>query len=65
MLNHILKICNFTLQIFFDMVITKASVKQLDHLVPLFDCYRQFYRQPTDIKRVQSFLKERLTKKIQ
>ena len=51
------------MQIFFDMVITKASVKQLDHLVPLFDCYRQFYRQPTDIKRVQSFLKERLTKK--
>lgn len=45
------------------MEIIQATTKHLNHLTPLFDGYRQFYRQPTDIIGVRNFLKERLTKK--
>ena len=31
----------------------------LDLIVPLFDAYRQFYRQPSDPDRARRFLKER------
>jgi GNAT superfamily N-acetyltransferase len=39
--------------------IYQATIHDLDTLAPLFDGYRQFYRQPTDLARARSFLAER------
>ncbi len=39
-----------------------ASLTDLDTLVPLFDGYRQFYRQAANPDRARSFLAERLTR---
>lgn len=39
-----------------------ASVTDLDVLVPLFDAYRQFYRQASNPDRARTFLAERLTR---
>jgi GNAT superfamily N-acetyltransferase len=36
-----------------------ASIRDLDALVPLFDSYRQFYRQASDPARARAFLAER------
>ncbi|MDE1893672.1 MAG: GNAT family N-acetyltransferase [Pseudomonadota bacterium] len=40
--------------------IRPASLVDLDTLAPLFDGYRQFYRQPGDPARARDFLRERL-----
>ena len=37
----------------------QATVDDLDLLVPLFDAYRQFYRQPSEPERAQRFLLDR------
>jgi ribosomal protein S18 acetylase RimI-like enzyme len=37
-----------------------ATLADLDTLVPLFDGYRQFYRQASDPERARDFLAERL-----
>jgi ribosomal protein S18 acetylase RimI-like enzyme len=39
--------------------IRQATIQDLDTLVPLFDGYRQFYRQPADLDRARDFLAER------
>lgn len=39
----------------------RATLSDLPSLIPLFDAYRQFYRQPADLPRAESFLRERLT----
>src|SRR5579863_941202 len=39
--------------------VRQATVKDLDLLVPLFDAYRQFYRQRSDPDRARRFLLER------
>jgi GNAT superfamily N-acetyltransferase len=39
--------------------IRQASVHDLDIVVPLFDSYRQFYRQPADPERARTFLRAR------
>jgi GNAT superfamily N-acetyltransferase len=39
--------------------IRQATIHDLDTLVPLFDGYRQFYRQPSDLACARSFLAER------
>jgi GNAT superfamily N-acetyltransferase len=39
--------------------IRQATRADLDVLVPLFDAYRQFYRQPSDLERARRFLLER------
>jgi GNAT superfamily N-acetyltransferase len=36
--------------------IRQATVEDLDSLVPLFDAYRQFYRQPSDLEGSRRFL---------
>ncbi len=38
----------------------RATPDDLDELVPLFDGYRQFYGQPSDLALARSFLSERL-----
>ena len=39
--------------------IRQATILDLDTLAPLFDGYRQFYRQPADLARARDFLAER------
>lgn len=41
------------------VTIQQATIHDLDAVVPLFDAYRQFYRQPTDPGRAREFLAER------
>ncbi len=38
----------------------RAGPAHLDALVPLFDAYRQFYGQPSDLKRAREWLRSRL-----
>ena len=40
--------------------IRRAGLHDLEQLAPLFDAYRQFYRQPGDLPRARDFLRERL-----
>lgn len=40
--------------------IRKATLNDLDSLVPLFDAYRQFYGQAPDLEGARKFLAERL-----
>ncbi len=42
------------------MEIRPATLADLAALVPLFDGYRRFYRQPSDPARAERFLRERL-----
>jgi ribosomal protein S18 acetylase RimI-like enzyme len=44
------------------MNIISATVEHLDQLTPLVDAYRQFYKQPSDLSAVRSYLQERLVK---
>ncbi|HEY6347031.1 MAG TPA: GNAT family N-acetyltransferase [Bryobacteraceae bacterium] len=41
------------------IVVRQASVLDIDLLVPLFDGYRQFYRQPSEPDRIRRFLLNR------
>ena len=40
--------------------IVRATARELDFAVPLFDAYRQFYGQPSDPAGARAFLGERL-----
>lgn len=40
--------------------VRQGTVEDIDLLVPLFDAYRQFYRQPSEPERARQFLLERL-----
>jgi ribosomal protein S18 acetylase RimI-like enzyme len=42
------------------MSIRQAMPEDLDLLAPLFDAYRQFYRQPQDLPLARAFLEARL-----
>ena len=42
------------------MTIHQATRNDLDYITPLFDGYRMFYRQPSDLEGARHFLKERL-----
>jgi GNAT superfamily N-acetyltransferase len=44
------------------VTITRAALDHLDILTPLFDGYRQFYQQPSDLAGARQFLSERLSK---
>lgn len=41
------------------IVVRQATMTDLDVLVPLFDGYRQFYRQPSEPERIRQFLLDR------
>ncbi len=43
------------------MKIVKAGLDELEEVAPLFDLYRQFYMQPTDLEACRSYLQERMT----
>lgn len=42
-----------------DFIVRRATIEDLDLLVPLFDAYRQFYRKTSDIALARKFLLER------
>ena len=42
------------------LTILTATLDQLDDLVPLFDAYRVFYKQPSDLEQARAFLRERM-----
>ena len=42
------------------MKIRQASLSDVEEVAELFDAYRQFYKQVSDIKLAQSFLRERI-----
>lgn len=42
--------------------ITRATLADLDALVPLFDAYRVFYKQPSDPAAARAYLTERLNR---
>ena len=44
-----------------DLRLTHATLDDLPALVPLFDAYRMFYRQPSDPVLARAFLRERLS----
>ena len=44
-----------------DINVRDATVDDVDALAPLFDGYRQFYGQPSDISKASEFLRARLT----
>ena len=43
-----------------NLFVRRASVADLDRMVPLFDAYRQFYGQMQDLALAREFLRERL-----
>lgn len=43
-----------------DITIVRAGRKELDDLVPLFDGYRQFYGQRSDVAAARAFLDDRI-----
>ena len=43
-----------------DLEVSRATIADLETLVPLFDAYRCFYRQTSELERARHFLKERL-----
>ncbi|NER79164.1 MAG: GNAT family N-acetyltransferase [Leptolyngbya sp. SIO1D8] len=45
------------------MEIRQADISDLTSLSILFDEYRQFYRQPSDVKKASLFLRDRLSQK--
>jgi len=42
------------------MIIKKATINELDSLTELFDLYRKFYEQESDLDGARKFLKERI-----
>ncbi|TVZ50955.1 GNAT family N-acetyltransferase [Dokdonia sp. Hel_I_53] len=42
------------------MEIRKATLDNLEDIIPLFDGYRQFYRQKSDLEAAKSFITSRL-----
>ncbi|MBX3330949.1 MAG: GNAT family N-acetyltransferase [Nitrospira sp.] len=42
--------------------VRRASIQDLDRLVPLFDAYRQFYGQQSDLIVARQFLSDRLVR---
>jgi GNAT superfamily N-acetyltransferase len=41
------------------IIVRQATIHDLDLVAPLFDAYRQFYAQPSDLALARSFLAER------
>jgi len=39
-----------------------ATIEDVDRIAPLFDAYRQFYAQPSDLQAAHAFLADRLTR---
>lgn len=42
------------------MKVVQAGLEHVESIAPLFDAYRQFYKQPSDLPGARAFLTERL-----
>ena len=42
------------------LTVQRASIENVDIIAPLFDAYRQFYKQASDIEKAHAFIAERL-----
>ncbi|MDO3675946.1 GNAT family N-acetyltransferase [Paenibacillus ehimensis] len=42
------------------LTVCQAGHGDIEALMPLFDAYRQFYRQPSDLERAERFLRDNL-----
>ncbi|GLI09619.1 N-acetyltransferase [Paenibacillus tyrfis] len=42
------------------LTVRQAEHGDIEALAPLFDAYRQFYRQPSDVERAERFLRDNL-----
>lgn len=42
------------------LTVQQANVENIDIIAPLFDAYRQFYKQPHDLPQAKKFIAERL-----
>lgn len=42
------------------LTVRQARLADLDEVAPLFDAYRQFYRQPADLQLAKAFIGERM-----
>ena len=42
------------------MTIVKANIEHLEAIAPLFNAYRIFYKQPSDLESAKQFLKDRI-----
>ena len=45
------------------MIIVQAQIEHLEALVPLFDGYRKFYKQESNLQKTKNFLEARITHK--
>lgn len=45
-----------------EFVITRAGIQEVEELTPLFDGYRVFYKQESDLEGAKKFLLERLSR---
>ena len=45
-----------------DLTIRRATDADIARIAPLFDAYRAFYGQPSDVARADAFLRERLAR---
>jgi GNAT superfamily N-acetyltransferase len=45
-----------------NLTISKVSIDTVQAVAPLFDAYRQFYEQPSDLEGARVFLSERLAR---
>ena len=45
------------------MTIVEANIEHLEDIVPLFNAYRVFYEQPSDLGSAKQFLKDRILNK--
>jgi ribosomal protein S18 acetylase RimI-like enzyme len=45
------------------VVVRQAGEADLEAVAGLFDLYRQFYRQPSDLERARSYISERMTRR--
>ncbi len=43
------------------LTIVQASIEHIEIVAPLFDAYRQFYRQPSELDEARAFLTSRLS----
>ncbi len=45
-----------------NFTIIRADLQSVDAIAPLFDAYRQFYKQAPDLERARAFITDRLAK---
>jgi GNAT superfamily N-acetyltransferase len=44
------------------LTVRRATIADVELIAPLFDAYRQFYEQSSDLQRARTFIRERLEK---